>query len=110
MVLFGIVVNYALCTTFRTVLKLMAPTLGDAFVKNTDSNYLDGYPIFPWQTRLQGDVNADGEFTVTDVVLLQNWLLAKPYTELANWKAGDLCEDGKLDVFDFIAMKKLLIE
>lgn len=99
------------CVTVKeSVLKLMAPTLGDAFVKNTDSSYLDGYPVFPWQTRLQGDVNADGEFTIADVVLFQNWLLAKPDTELANWKAGDLCEDGKLNVFDFIAMKKLLIE
>lgn len=92
-----------------SVLKLMAPTLGDAYVKNTDSNYLDGYPVFPWQTRLVGDVNVDGTFNISDAVLLQKWLLAVPDTHLANWKAADMCEDNKLDVFDLCMMKSKLI-
>ena len=92
-----------------SVLKLMAPTLGDAFVKNTDSTYLDGYPVFPWQTRLVGDVNVDGTFNISDAVLLQKWLLAVPDTHLANWKAADMCEDNKLDVFDLCMMKSKLI-
>ncbi len=57
---------------------------------------------------VSGDVNADGELTMADVVLLQKWLLAVPDTELQNWKAGDLCEDGILDVFDFCLMRKYL--
>ena len=92
-----------------SVLKLMAPTLGDAYVKNTDSNYLDGYPVFPWQTRLVGDVNVDGTFNISDAVLLQKWLLAVPDTHLANWKAADMCEDNKLDAFDLCMMKRKLI-
>ena len=56
-----------------------------------------------------GDVNADGECSVADVVLLQKWLLAVPDTHLADWKAADLCEDNKLDVFDLCLMKKNLI-
>lgn len=93
----------------ESVMKLMAPTLGDAYVKNTDSNYLDGYPVFPWQTRLVGDVNVDGTFNISDAVLLQKWLLAVPDTHLANWKAADMCEDNKLDVFDLCMMKSKLI-
>ncbi|MBR6384924.1 MAG: dockerin type I repeat-containing protein [Ruminococcus sp.] len=58
---------------------------------------------------LRGDVNADGKFDAADVVLLQNWLLAVPNTNLANWKAGDMCEDGILDVFDLCVMKSELI-
>lgn len=43
-------------------------------------------------------------------VILQKWLLAEPNTKLADWKAADLCEDDKLDIFDMIEMRKLLIQ
>lgn len=59
---------------------------------------------------VRGDVNADGKFDITDVVLLQKWILAVPDTKLADWKAGDLCEDDRLDVFDLSLMKKMLVE
>ncbi len=55
-----------------------------------------------------GDVNADGTFSVADIVLLQKWLLAVPEAHLADWKAGDVCEDEKLDVFDLAMMKRLI--
>ncbi len=61
-------------------------------------------------TTLMGDVNADGEFGIADVILLQKWLLAVPDTHLANWKAADYCEDNKLNVFDLCLMKRALIE
>ena len=56
-----------------------------------------------------GDCNNDGKFNISDVVLLQKWLLSVPDTHLANWQAADFCEDGKLDVFDLVMMKRLLI-
>ena len=59
---------------------------------------------------VQGDVNADGEFNISDVVLLQKWLLAVPDTKLNNWKAADLCKDDRLDVFDLVLMKRELID
>ena len=58
----------------------------------------------------KGDVNADGYFTVADVVLLQKWLLAVPDTKLANWQAGDFCNDNRLDVFDLCLMKQELLK
>lgn len=60
-------------------------------------------------TFVKGDVNADGALTVADVVALQKWLLAVPDVTLADWKAGDLCEDNKLNVFDLCIMKRMLI-
>ena len=63
----------------------------------------------PDDTALRGDVNGDKEFNVADLVALQNWLLAKPNSELVNWQAGDLCEDGIVNVFDMIMMRKLLL-
>lgn len=58
--------------------------------------------------NVKGDVNADGKFSVADITLLQKWLLAVPDTKLDDWKAGDLFEDNKLDVFDLCLMKRYL--
>lgn len=59
--------------------------------------------------KKEGDVNNDGKFNISDVVLLQKWLLAFPNTHLANWKAADFCEDNKLDSFDLCLMKRKLV-
>lgn len=56
-----------------------------------------------------GDVNGDGTFNISDVVLLQKWLLAVPNTTLADWKAADMYEDGRLDIFDLCLMKRELL-
>ena len=66
--------------------------------------------VFKLKFTPTGDVNDDGEFNVSDVVLLQKWLLAAPDTHLANWKAVDFCNDNKLNVFDLCLMKRELIE
>ena len=57
-----------------------------------------------------GDVNADGTFSVADAVLLQKWLLASPDTSLANWKAADFNKDNQINAIDFTLMKRALIE
>jgi endo-1,4-beta-D-glucanase Y len=59
-------------------------------------------------SAVKGDVNGDGEFNIADVVTLQKWLLASPGSVLADWKAADFCEDGKLNVFDLCLMKRAL--
>ena len=58
--------------------------------------------------RVAGDVNADGIFDLSDVVMLQNWLLGAG--ELTDWSAGDLCQDDRLNGFDLCAMKRMLVE
>ena len=63
----------------------------------------------PTPEKIKGDVNVDGKFDIADVVTLQKWLLAVSDIELANWEAADLCEDGKLNVFDLCVMKQKLI-
>lgn len=63
----------------------------------------------PDDSGLRGDVNADAKFNVADLVTLQNWLLAKPDSKLADWQAGDLCSDGVIDVFDIVMMRQLLL-
>lgn len=80
---------------------------------------------FPWQKAhaaetdiydteqhriVKGDVNADGQFSVADIVLMQRWLLAVSDTKLADWRAGDFCADGRVNVFDLCLMKRELFQ
>ena len=60
-------------------------------------------------TYVRGDVNGDGTLNISDVVLLQRWLLAVPDTSLKQWQAADLCNDERLDVFDLCLMKRELL-
>lgn len=59
---------------------------------------------------VEGDVNADGAFNISDVVVMQKWLLAVSDVTLADWKVGDLCEDDIINVFDLCLMKRKLME
>ena len=69
-------------------------------------HYQSDQPEVPETVR--GDLNGDGQFSVADVVLLEKWLLGVPDTTLADWSAGDLWEDGKLDVYDLAEMREML--
>ena len=71
---------------------------------------IDRIAIAMPDTIVAGDVNADGEFNIADLVLMKKWLLAVPNTKLADWKAGDLCKDNKLNVFDLCLMRRMLAE
>ncbi len=58
------------------------------------------------EPEVVGDVNADGEFSVADVVMMQRWLLGSG--NITDQPAGDVCEDGVIDIFDLCLMKKML--
>ena len=64
--------------------------------------------VQPESVEIQGDLNGDGVFNVSDVVLFQNWLLSGSDTDVINLKTADFCSDGKIDVFDLCLMKKEL--
>jgi len=57
-----------------------------------------------------GDVNNDGNFVVSDVVLLQKYLIDVTDTSFVDWQAADFYKDGRLDVFDLVLMKRALVE
>lgn len=77
--------------------------------KNTDISDTESFEIGYGAPVVRGDVNSDGEFNISDVVLLQKWLLAMPDTQLSDWNRADLCRDGRLDMSDLCLMKQLLI-
>ncbi|WP_455125371.1 dockerin type I repeat-containing protein [Ruminococcus sp.] len=57
---------------------------------------------------VEGDVNADGVFDLSDLVMLQKWLLGDG--TLTNWNAGDLQKDGNLNGYDLCIMRNRLAE
>lgn len=70
-------------------------------------SYSPELPEIPENVR--GDVNRSGAFTCADAVLMCDYLLAVPNKKLVNYKAGDMNEDGILNVYDFVLMKRELI-
>ena len=57
--------------------------------------------------KLMGDCNGDGIFSVTDIVMLQKYLLSTG--NLNAPQNADLCEDGSIDAFDLAVMKRELL-
>lgn len=90
------------------LMKNVSEILGTPFALNWSNNLNDGYPVFEWQVILRGDANNDGEVNIADAVMLQKWLLGSG--DLTNWQNVDLCEDGVIDVFDMVFMRKIIIE
>ena len=58
----------------------------------------------------KGDCNADGSFTIADVILLQKWLIDDNNTILADWISCDLNRDAKLNAIDLCLMKRELYD
>lgn len=58
-----------------------------------------------------GDINADGNFNVADVVALQKWLVCAKGAEksIVEWKAGNFVDDDRLDALDLSLMKRALL-
>ena len=57
-----------------------------------------------YYTDVKGDVNNDGLFNTSDLVMLKRFLFG--IGTLTNWKNGDLCKDDQIDVFDMIEARR----
>ncbi|MBR1554161.1 MAG: lysophospholipase, partial [Oscillospiraceae bacterium] len=72
-----------------------------------ETMYQNVYTADSGSTSVKGDVNQDGECTVADVIKLQKYLLGRD--KLTDWKSADLTGDNLINIYDFIALKKLLL-
>ena len=79
------------------------------FINRFYTDTSDVVSITTENSNVKGDCNSDGQFTIADVVTLQNWLLGRN-VKIKDWRAADLCKDDRLDVFDLCLMRRLLIE
>ncbi len=57
---------------------------------------------------VRGDVNADGKCDIADIIALRDWLITKSNT-LADWQAGDLDENGRINAADLTLLKRLVM-
>lgn len=69
---------------------------------------ITGVDVTAHSSTVKGDVNADGEFSIADVVMMQKWLICTG--DLTDWKAGDLYEDERLNAMDLCLMRGMLIQ
>lgn len=91
-----VIVNYGDDVYYGDTIKLLCLMADD--IENPEN---PGNPI-------RGDVNADGEFSLIDLIAMQKWLHHQG--GLADWKAGDLDADGILTIYDFCRMKQELLK
>ncbi len=64
----------------------------------------------PEGSALPGDVNSDGVFGASDIMLFQQWLLSVQDAKINDTKAADFNSDGSVNIIDLCYMKKALIE
>lgn len=96
----------AVTTTKKTTTnKIITTPITTATIVITTEDIVTTQPPKP----TAGDVNNDGQLTVTDIVLLQKWLVSIPNVRLNNWQAADLYMDGRLNILDLCIMKRLLL-
>ena len=58
---------------------------------------------------VQGDVNGDGNFTLSDFLKVKSLLLSLEEFSSAQTQAGDISGDGRLTLTDFLQMKSILL-
>lgn len=75
------------------------------YSQSTAELYARKYDI---RFRLIGDVNADEQFNVADLVTAEKYLLGGG--EIEDWKAGDRDGNNSFDVFDFVLLRQLYVE
>ena len=64
-------------------------------------------PTEPTGELLTGDIDADGMLAVSDVIMLQKWLLGSG--SLKDAASADLNADGEVDIFDLACLKRQLL-
>ena len=79
--------------------------------QNGQSAYCMNYNVIvmPIPEIVVGDVNLDGELGVADLVMLQKYVLGVGQIDAEAAKEADVCNDGRIDIFDVVELRKLLV-
>ncbi|MDE6005211.1 MAG: hypothetical protein K2G88_07480 [Oscillospiraceae bacterium] len=97
-----VIINYGEDVYYGDTIKLLCLISDDGgwVTPDIDNNKQDDF--------IMGDVNADNEFNLTDIIALQKWLHGNG--KLANWQAGDFDFDSKINIYDLCLMKNALLK
>lgn len=85
------------------------PPLMGTSVMTTTTTTEEIPPLMGDVAPCDNDLNGDGDFNVSDVVVFKRYLLNAPKFSPFDWRSADLCPDGELNVFDLILMKRELL-
>lgn len=80
--------------------------------KNGQSAYCMNYNVIVKPSSpesVSGDVNLDGELGIADLVALQKYILGAGTLDAEAAKAADVCADGRIDIFDAVKLRKMLV-
>lgn len=87
------------------------PPVAGGFISETTTTPTDepDFPPLMGQVAIpDGDINSDGQFSVSDIITLSDFLLNNNgNVKIWNWYAADLNEDGVINAYDFVLLKKL---
>ena len=72
-------------------------------------NILITYQIEEASNFLLGDLNADEEFSILDIVLLLNIVLGSSEATSYQLEVGDLNQDGILNILDIVSLLNLIL-
>lgn len=62
------------------------------------------------ESKVSGDINGDGAVTVSDLVLLQSYLLGVSDFDTEQYTYADVNRDSLVDCYDMIMMRKKIVE
>ncbi len=91
------------CVNYAIFVKESMGTVTTTTATTTTTTTTEPLPVV-----VKGDVNADGVLSLLDLVAMQRYLVH--IDALTDRTAADVCEDGKLNVFDLICLKQMIHE
>lgn len=62
------------------------------------------------KNKISGDINGDGVITVSDIVMLQSYLLGVIDFDTERYTDADINKDSVVDFYDMILMRKKIVE
>lgn len=87
-------------------------TLSNSELTDIELGFYGNYTVInPTGAIKRGDINCDNKVSIADAVTL-NRIVLRPFSEIKPWSWGraNLNSDNTVDVFDIMAMRKLIIE
>ena len=85
-------------------------TVIHGFKGSTAEVYAEMYGIKFMNIEQSGDVNADGEFNVADLVMMSRYIYGMTTFEERQTLSADLNGDGNVDIFDMVEFRKKILE
>ena len=67
-------------------------------------------PLMGEMAYIPGDANGDFEFNVADIITLQRYILHMSDAKIYDWYQADMCQDGEINIFDLVVMRRELLK